>query len=267
MGSLALGAMIVALAAGSAHAEVLVRGGVPFTAFELEAALAVRGATVTDLLVYPVSRTVVELTTAAGNQRVDLGAARGPAAARLVALQLAPLGVELDVAPGVVRSAVVPGRGTWRLGVAAGGGRGVAAIDFALTVLRIDAVGGTGRWRWGGGVGWLHGLARTPDSTEPATADLGLLRAFAGVAIDRFEVIAGPELVPYRVTAASPGITVGAGAGVRARLGGGPRWQAIASVEADGFLHRVIVQRDGVQFAATPRVALTAALGIAWGSR
>lgn len=268
MGRVELSLIAVVAMCVPVHAGVAVEGDVPFTARELVAALELRGAAADTVAVRMVSPTSVDVRTSIGNQRVDLGTARGPSAARLVALQVAPLGPEpaTSTAPMVVDTRVAtpirdPG---WRLGLTTGGGHGSAALDFALVALRADATRGRGAWRWGASLGWLHGLARTPDRTDPATADLGIARAAAGIANDEVELMLGPELVAYRVTAASPGVTAGAGGSIRLRLAGGSHWQAIASADVDGFLHRVVITRSGVPFAGTPRVAFTAALGVAW---
>src|SRR3954462_14730872 len=85
----ALGLAITAVAVRPACADVAVAAGVPFSGAELTDALARRGAAPGDVAVSPVSPTAVELRTAVGRQRVELGEAPGPAAARLVALQLA----------------------------------------------------------------------------------------------------------------------------------------------------------------------------------
>jgi hypothetical protein len=281
MAHLALWLAIVAAAAGAARAEVAVEPGVPFTASELASALALRGAAATDVVVVAVSPTAVELHTTVGGQRVELGAARGPAAARLVALQLARLQLATrGIAPeaageaAVVAGAADPG---WTLGLGAGGGHGAAAIDFALIALRADALHSRGSLRYGASVVWLHGFARSPDAgalaaagiampatPDVATADLGIVRAGIGLGHGGWSAVAGPELVGYRVSGASSGITAGIGGGVRARLAGAARWQAIAGAEIDVFRHRVIVARDTVEFAATPRVALTALVGLVW---
>jgi hypothetical protein len=274
LGLIVVIAVTVRVGSGSAHAEVTVDAGVPFSAAELSSLLALRGAMTNDISVRAVSSTEVELATPVGRQRVYLGVARGTAAARLVALQLATLGGGPAQIAGPPLALAAPAlEPDWAFGIAGGGGHGVAAIDFALTAVRIDAITGRGRWRWGATAAWLHGLAKTPDGIAPATADLYPLRAVAGLAIGRVQVVAGPALVAYRVTAASSGLSTGAGGSVRLRFAGDPGWSAVASVDLDGFVHRIIVERAGVAtsaashtpFAATPRVAITASLGLTWG--
>src|SRR5437868_4704183 len=152
----ALGLAITAVAARPAFADVTVAAGAPFTRAELTDALARRGAAPGDVAVSVVSPTAVELRTAVGRQRVELG-------------------------------------------------------------------------------------------------DAGF--------------VAGPELGAYSVSSKAQGLTAGAGGGVRVRVIGGAGWHAVAGADIDGFLHRVAVERNHMQFAATPRVALTGALGLVWGGR
>jgi hypothetical protein len=266
MASAGLGVVIVALVATRVCAEVVLRDGVPFTAAELTAALAVRGGPAAALTVRSVSPNAVEIATAIGRQRVELGDLTGSAAARLVALQVAPLRLERDSfaeSPPVPMSGVSPVRGL-RFGVAAGGGYSATSLGFALTAVRADATWARERWRWGASVAWMHGLARAIDPADPATADLGVVRGYAGIAMGPLELVGGPALAAYRVTASSPGLTFGAGGSARLVVVDGGRWRAIASAEVDLLRHRVVVERNGVAFAASPHVALTATVGVAW---
>jgi hypothetical protein len=271
MGRLALGMVgLVGVAVGvpaTAVAELAVGPDVPFTAGELEAALVPRGIAVPDGTVALVAATTVELTTPAGRQHVELGPARGVAAARLVALHLAEPGdaVDLPAAELVAAAPPVAVAPTWRLSLVTGVGRGAAAIDFGLLAVRADATRAHGRWRYGASLGWLHGLAQAADPTRPVGADLGIARIAAGVALGRVEVVAGPALVVHRVSGSgSSGASWGAGGSVRARLLGVDRWSVIATGDVDVLGHRVVVARDGAEFAATPRVAFTGALGVRW---
>jgi hypothetical protein len=266
MARLAVSLTIVALTAASAHAEVVVEPGVPFTAPELIAALTIRGAAAHDVVVRAVSPTAVELRTSVGRQRVDIGTAHGPAAARLVALQLTPLAEAITYAPTahVTARLVPPSHSRWELGISVGGGHGAAALDFGLTEVRADATWVRGPWRWGGSLGWLHGLGKSADPSDPATADFAIARGVAGLAVGPIEIVGGPELIAYRASAASAGVTAGLGGGLRAQFASSARWHMIASADIDAFRHRIVIAHDGVPFAATPRVALTAALGAVW---
>lgn len=250
-----------------ARAEVTVTPGVPFTASELVAALALRGAIVDRVDVQALSPTAVMLRTPAGMQRVEIDGARGPAAARLVALQLT-----LSAAPPVplpAPTAVAPGEATprppaWTFDLTVGGGRGVSARDLSLAAARADAIATLGHWRWGVGVAWLHGLAPARDGRPAIDADLGALRVAFGVATGRFAALAGPGLMGYRVAGAA-GAAFAAGGELRVRLPGGVGWHTMAGAQLDVFFHRVLIERDGAPLASTPRVAVTAMFGIAWG--
>jgi hypothetical protein len=281
MARLALWLTLVSLTAAPAFADVAVEVGVPFTAPELTAALAMRGAPIGDITVRVATRTSVMLWTSAGSQQIELGTAQGADAARLVALQLAPLAIEPALpAPFALakptRSAEDHG---WVLGATAGGGTGVSSGDLGLMALRADATWARGRWRAGGGIGWLHGsrvvhgparphlddgVPAGSDGTVRFAADLAVLRGVAGLAAGPFELVAGPELVPYRAAGVSSGVMLGAGASLRVVLFARARWQALASTDIDVLQHRVVVESAGQRVASTPRFAITAALGVAW---
>lgn len=249
-----------------ARAEVTVTPGVPFTASELVAALALRGAIVDRVAVQALSPTAVMLRTPTGAQRVEIDGARGPAAARLVALQLtlssAPP-VPLPALAGARREAT-PRPPAWCFDLMVGGGRGVSARDLPLATVRADAIATLGPWRWGAGLTWLHGLAPARDSRPAIDADLGALRAVFGLATGRFTALAGPGLMGYRVAGAT-GAAFAAGGELRVRLPGGAGWHTTAGAQLDVFFHRILVARDGAPLASTPRVAVTATFGIAWG--
>src|SRR5690348_9860689 len=100
---LGVAGMLLALAVASpAYAQVEVGPGVPFSASDLDVALATRGAT-GDVTVTALTSSTVEVVTATTSVRIDLGGVRGPAAARLLAMRL------LDVdSPGL--AAEVPAR-------------------------------------------------------------------------------------------------------------------------------------------------------------
>jgi hypothetical protein len=280
MARLALWLTLVALTAAPVLADVAVEVGVPFTAPELTAALALRGAPIGDITVRVATRTSVMLWTSAGSQQIELGTAQGPDAARLVALQLAPLAIEPALpAPFALATATRSAEDHgWVLGATAGGGTGVSRGDIGLMALRADATWARGRWRAGGGVGWLHGsrVVEGPASSHLDTvgsagsgtvrfaADLAVMRGVAGLAAGPFELVAGPELVPFRAAGVSPGVMLGAGASLRVVLFARAGWQALASTDIDVLQHRVVVESAGQRVASTPRFAITAALGVAW---
>jgi len=262
---LALGLALVVVAT-PARAEVSVEDGVPFTAPELTEALLIRGTAVRDVMVRALAGTAIELLTPAGRQRVDLGTSQGAEAARLVALQLAPLSLDAALpAPLAIASSATRGQAEdsgWMLGVSAGGGRGISPIEIALGVVRAEAICARGFLRYGASLGWLHGFERR-DGIGAVHADLGVARAVAGFAYGPFELVAGPELMAYAVTDTPSGAMAGAGGSLRVMLLGGSGWQAIASADLDVFSGRVTVARSS-ELLATPTFALTAALGVAW---
>jgi hypothetical protein len=262
--------VIVAIMGGSpaARGDVAIEAGVPFTAPELTAALAMRGAPPPgDLTIRVVSPTAVELTTAVGVQRIDLGAARGEEAARLVALQLVPLSLE----PGLPAPfALAAGSRTgddhgWMFGITAGGGRGLEGADLGVAAVRAEAMWARAAWRCGVSVGWLHEIAGAEPGMAGITAEFAAIRGVAGIAVGPFELVAGPELVPYRIGGAASGITVGASGSVRVVLVARRSWQALATADIELFAHRLVFERDGMELATTPRAMITAALGVAWG--
>jgi hypothetical protein len=267
VGRFAIGAMSVILLNAPARAEIAVAADVPFTARELTTALAVRDVPVDDVAVRAISRTVVELWTPIGHHRIDLGDAHGSAAARLVALQLAPL--SLEAAPGapfaLPAPPVVHDHG-WKYAFSAGGGRGIEDIDLGVAMLRGNMTWARGRWRCGGDLAWLHELPGSQDPSGDITADFVVVRAIAGLALGSVALVAGPELAPYRVTGAVSGVTVGVGASLRMLFFAGDHWQALATLDLDVLRHRVVLERDGIELAATPRIVVTTALGIAWGT-
>jgi hypothetical protein len=262
MARLAVAASVVVLLEGSAPANVVVDPGAPFTADELSAALAVRGGNGQDVTVRVLTATAVELRTPAGGQRVELGDARGVAAARLVALQVAPTGVGVELPlPGPV--APEP---SWLIGAAVGGGIGPNAIDFGLATVRAHVTRASGRWRLGGAAAWMHGITQTGAAGRAANAELGIVRAQAGLVAGPFELLGGPELIVYDIDNATR-TTAGLGASARVRVASTGRWHLHAGVDVDAVRHRVEVAVDGMPFAAIPRVALTAAIGLEWEAR
>ncbi|MCW5802341.1 MAG: hypothetical protein KIT31_08140 [Deltaproteobacteria bacterium] len=95
------------------------------------------------------------------------------------------------------------------------------------------------------------------------TANVGVVRALACVGVGPVEVLAGPELVAYGIDRVSR-VSAGVAGSVRARIAAGGRWRVLASIDADLVQHRVEIARDGMPFAAIPRVALTGAVGLEW---
>ena len=97
---------VLCLAWGSARAEVVIKPGVPFTALQLESALAARGGTARlDIEVSSPRPERVALVTPGGKWEIEIGAARGEASARVVALHVVELAVDAaPVSAGVTRA-------------------------------------------------------------------------------------------------------------------------------------------------------------------
>jgi hypothetical protein len=244
---------------GLARAQVEVGAGVPFSADELAGALATRGVAM-DLTVLAVAGSTIELVTPTSAERIDLGAAHGVAAARLVALYLidAPAPADAIAVTAPARHAPRP---VW-LAIGPIAGRGVASVDLVLVGASIGAVLEAPRWRFGATVAWLHGGAAA-DPAQPIGADELLARLDLGARLGPVEVTLGPTVGRYR-TAGTRGWLRGGHAGAAVQLAGGPTWRVRAALAAELDDPRVIVRLDGRAFAATPRVALTAGLELAW---
>jgi len=267
VGRLALCATIVIITVASARADVAIEDGVPFTAPELTAALSLRGVAAGEITVRVASPSAVELSTPVGRLRVELGAARGADAARLVALQLVPLSLEPALpAP----FALVSGSQTvedhgWMFGITAGGGRGLEGRDLGVAAIRADAMWASGAWRCGGSVGWLHEIEGAAPGTPGITAEFAVIRTVGGAAVGPFELVAGPEFAPYRMGGAASGVTIGAAASVRIVIVARRSWQALATTDFDLFAHRLVIQRGGMELASTCSPRCAAIFGVAWG--
>jgi hypothetical protein len=253
--------------AGSASAQgvatIAVDAGVPFTAEELRAALAVRTAAPPDVVVHAVSATAVVLETRGGGLRLELGAARGVEAARLVALQLVALG-EAPVGPVGPPVPVAPVAIGWAFNVGAGVGIGVSSTDLTLSAVSGDAVWRQGRWLWGGGVSWLHG------STVGAfalleTMDLGLVRSQVGFVIGRVAVVGGPALIVFHNLSGDIGVAAGASVGAHVALVDTGSWRAYLGAEIDAALQDLDSPLAADGLPRTPRITASASLGVAWG--
>lgn len=243
---------------GIARAEVEVGDGVPFTASELESALLTRGVEPA-LTVRAVSGSTIEVRTPATAERIDLGGARGPAAARLVAVYLAEA-PEPALATVEVRAPARRSRPVW-LRVAAIAGRGAASDDLALIGPEAGVRTGRGRWQLGAELAWLHGQAADPGAA--VRANLGLARIAIGAQVGAVELTAGPTLGRYGV-GARRGWMRGGHVDAAVRVVGGATWRVRVGARAELLDPRVEVRLDGRAFTATPRLALTGAIAFEW---
>lgn len=259
-------ALLLLAIATPAQAGVVVGEGVPFSAEDLERALAARTRDVAALAIDVQAIAPDRLRVVGPNGRwdVELGEARGRAAARLVALNvLGDDGGDVDiVAP--ARPAARPARAL-ALTVGGGASRGVGAADLAATVLAVEVTTG-GRWRIGAGLDWRAAIEATPTGAEPVDGHTWLARALIGRAFGRAEVVAGPLVGRLRVdsTVGATAWQSGAAVAVRAGWAIAPGWTVVVGAGGDGYRHRIEVRRAGQVVATTPRVALAATVGLRW---
>lgn len=104
-----IGGAVCLLAAAPARAGVVVQVGVPFTAAQLEAAIAARGGAGDGGLEVEVSRPSPErlaLVMPAGRWEIEIGAASGETAARVVALHVIELAAGAAAAAAAAPAAV-----------------------------------------------------------------------------------------------------------------------------------------------------------------
>jgi hypothetical protein len=273
------------LASSTAHAGPEVAAEAPFTAEELGEALRARGVD-DDVRVAAVASDAVEVTTRDGAWRVELGDARGAAAARIVALHLA-VEPEAPVA-GPPAVAIAPPSGAesgppstvavtraearraiadlprWRVEGGVAWGAGVEAGDLPVRGMRLDVSRTDRRWRIAAGVGWLGGESQAPAGHQPLHADILVARVLAGVALGRFAIGAGPSagILGADGGGHAGGLTLGLAAEARVDWPVGDRFSLFLGVDADALQRRVVGRVDGMAFAASPRLAVSALVGV-----
>jgi hypothetical protein len=266
------------LTAGSAHADVVVQDGVPFTAAQLEAAIAVRtssGEHRPDLEVASVRPGRLVLVASGRRWEIDIGRAGGAAAARVVALFVIELGVDVVVrqvpaaAPGAAegiapRAAEAPDR--YRLAVLGLGSRGMDAGDFAWAGGAVELTH-IGTWIAGGGLSWQYGLPIERAPGMPISAELLRARLVGGVALGPLELVAGGFAGRLFVTSGSDVLgrwSTGLLGETRAALPVSSAWALEIAAEAELFRERLEVDFGTQRIGATPRAALGVRLGLAW---
>lgn len=309
-------AALAAAAPAAARAGVVVGEGVPFTEGELSAALAARDDGAPDEILVEVppgpassgrgpgaadrgpaadrgtAAAAVLVTTPSGTWTIALGDARGPSAARLVALHLidasdgatpvapppalapsrvaaAPLETpptdDLDDPPAV--AAVAPSKPVRRITFAAGIGRGTGDVDLPAATWSAELTVAKGRWV-GGGAFWLQvaGPSEPRDVGERVMTAMGQLRALFGVRQGSFELVGGPHagmMFFDEVPGSRARMMVGVGGAARYRIPLRPRgWSLQLSAGADGYRHRVVVEASGTPLASSPRVAYLFNVGL-----
>jgi hypothetical protein len=272
------------LTAGSARAGIVVQPGVPFTAAQLEAAIAVRGGTgegAVDLEVSSEGPGRLVLVAAPGRRwEIEIGPASGAAAARVVALYVIELGTGVVIrdvpadAPGdattprtAAASAPVPGDPEhYRLALLGIGARGMDAGDFAWTGGAIELTH-IGPWIAGGGVSWQYGLAIERAPGTPISAELIRARLVAGVGFGPLELVAGGFAGRLFVNSGSEVLgrwSTGVVGEARAALPVSSAWAIEIATDAELFRERIEVRFGAAPIGATPRATLGARIGLAW---
>jgi hypothetical protein len=270
------------LTAASARADVVVHPGVPFTAAQLEAAIAVRseaGARRPDLDVSSVRPGRLVLAAPGRSWEIEIGPASGATAARVVALYVIELGVDVvirdvpaDAAPlrttaaraPVTAEAPAPDR--YRLALLGMGSRGMDAGDFAWAGGAIELTH-IGPWIAGGGFAWQHGLTIEHAAGLPISAELIRARLVSGVAIGPLELVAGGFAGRLFVNSGNGTLgrwSTGLVGEARAALPVSSTWAVEIATGAELFRERIEVRVGTDPIGATPRAALGARIGLAW---
>jgi hypothetical protein len=268
------------LTATSARAGVLVQPGVPFTAAQLEAAIAVRGGPGEDRLDLEVSSSRpgwLVLVTPGGRWEIEVGPAGDEAAARVVALYVIELGVNVIV-PEVAAGAATPrmaggsapaasgARNHYRLALLGLGSRGMDAGDFAWTGGAIELTR-VGPWIAGGGISWQYGLTIDRAPGKPIRAELIRARLVGGAALGPLELVAGGFAGRLFLDGGTEMLgrwSTGLVAEARTTLPVSAGWAVEIAADAELFRERIEVRSGTDAIGATPRTALGARIGFAW---
>jgi hypothetical protein len=274
---------------------------VPFTAAQLEAAIAVRGGSAEIAIeVSSPSPERLALKTRDGRWEIEIGAARGEAAARVVALHVIELGVGAapvsdgvtrapgEVAPGemapgaVAPGAVAPGAvevgatarqalvpmaaDRYRVAALGVGARGTSAGDFASLGAAIE-VTRSGRWIVGGGLGWQHALTIHGDHGAPYNGDLIRGLVLGGVTVGPAERVATGSAGRVIVDGGTGGVnrwSTGIGAEVRVAVPVSAAWAVMIAAGTELFRERIEVRYGDMQIGATARATVGGGIGVAW---
>jgi hypothetical protein len=273
------------LAAASARAGVVVQSGVPFTAAQLETAIAVRGGAGEGGLDLEVSSggpgRLVLVMAPGWSWEIQIGPASGAAAARVVALYVIELGADVVIrgAPADAPSDAAMLRATagsapvpveapdrYRLALLAMGSRGMDAGDFAWTGGAIELTH-LGPWIAGGGFSWQYGLPIERAPGQPISAELIRVRLVGGVALGPLELVAGGFAGRLFVNSGSEVLgrwSTGVVGEARAALPVSSAWAIEIATDAELFRERIEVRFGADSIGATPRTALGARIGLAW---
>jgi hypothetical protein len=270
---------VLCLASVPARADVVVRPGVPFTATQLEAAIEVRGgAKGLDIEVWKLFPDRLVVLTPGGRWEIEIGAARGAAAARVVALHVvevavhaAPVSIVVVAAPGQVapsaaevRTPASSGRaGGPRIATLAVGALGTRGSDFASLGGALE-VSYAGPWIFGAGLSWQREQTIGVMLCPPCTGHLFRGRAVAGVSSGPVELVASGfagRISLYDTGGRIRRWSTGISAEVRLVLPISTAWAVMIAAGTERFREVIAVAYDA---AATPRMTLTAGIGVAW---
>ncbi len=265
-----LAVLLLALAtAGPASGGVVVGAGVPFSAGELDEALAARDAPA-DVEVRAITDERVQVTAGSDRFGLALGGARGRVAARLVALHVIERGPStVEPAPTVIEPTIATQaaprrkRKTEFLTARFGLTRGVQRDDLTATVVGLE-LQSTGRIWWGQMHELQRSFTRDPDPGGPVTTVLYRFSLGVGVRHRNLLVGAGPVVGLLWINGETPATSRiwGATAMARGRLPLGDRWAITAGIDLTVFAHRAEVQFHGDTIATTPQTAVTGSLGV-----
>jgi len=303
--------LVFALWAGSAFAgpasaqepQLTLEGELPFSAAELRAALEPRRTTWEALQGQAVtirgSGSAVVLELGDRTRSLALGVARGPEAARLVALVLADLALAepAPVVPGTQQttpnagapvlapapsSAPAPratrliapvdraarGARVWtRLALIPSVGKGLAELDPWTHALDLGVSQAIEPWLFEADIAWWAAPQIRRSGFESGW-DAVRLRLQAGLRFDVFELLAGPSLAPLWVSGGDGhhGVLFAAGVTARVALRIHRNIEGLVALGFDLFPHRVELQAHDVSVISTPRAAPFAGVGIGWRS-
>jgi hypothetical protein len=272
---------VLCLAWGSARAEVVIKPGVPFTALQLEAAVAARGGTAgLDIEVSSPRPERVALVTSGGRWEIEIGAARGEAAARVVALHVVELAVDAaPVSAGVTRApgevAPAPEAGARASSRRAAGPRIATLAVGALGLRRSDfaSLGGAievtyaGPWILGAGLSWQREQTYHVEYGPQITGDLFRGRAIGGASFGPVEVVVIGFAGRVRfndVTGWNNRWSTGLGGDVRLVLPASGAWAAVIAMGIEAYGEVTEAWYPFMPVAAMPHTTVAAGIGIAW---
>lgn len=253
-------ALVLVAIAAPAEAGVVVGADVPFSADELERALAARApgqpAPVLDVRALAPGR--LEVVGTGRRWQIEVGPARGTRAARLVALSV------VDDA-GAVTAPVATGPTRPRLTVHAGLAGGLGAGDLRSAVLGLEVSAGA-RWWLAVGGHWREELRVEPTAATSVDGRGWAARALVGRRLGRLELGAGPSLGRMTIDSGrhARGWFPGVAAVARAGWPLAPRLALVVGGDVELRQHRIEVRHDDRLVAATPWAALAVTVGVRW---